>query len=191
MKRDLDRARRGIEEFLTALGHDPGREPELAGAGQRVAEAWANDLLAGETIDIAQELREGSTPTKAGEKVLVVLRDLSTVTVCPHHLMPAVGLVTVIYLPTERIAGLGTIARVVDGCARRLVMQEEIGARIAQALIEHLGARGALCKLSMLHTCLVARGERQHEARIETVAVAGSFGELGRDRELAIAELHR
>jgi GTP cyclohydrolase IA len=186
---DLDRARRGIEEFLRGLGHDPDREADLANTGMRVAEAWANDLLSGELIDPERVLREGSTCAKPGDKGAVALRNLSTVTVCPHHLLPAIGNATVIYLPTDRIAGLGTIARVVDAYARRLVLQEDIGQQVAAALVQHLGARGALCRLSMVHTCLVARGERKHDARIDTVALAGSLTLPGPDRELAMAEL--
>jgi GTP cyclohydrolase I len=186
---DLERARRGVEELLRGLGHDPDGEPALEGVGLRVAEAWARDLLAGETIDVERVLREGSVPAAPTEKGVVALRSLSTVTVCPHHLMPAVGEATVIYLPGDRIAGLGAIARVVDGFARRLVLQEEVGEQVARALVETLGARGALCRLSMLHTCLVARGERKHEARVDTVALAGSLTRPGGDRELAMAEL--
>jgi GTP cyclohydrolase IA len=188
-KLDLDRARKGIEEFLRGLGYDPDQEPELAHVGERVAEAWANDLLAGATVNIEKVLREGSSAISGGELGVVVLRNLSTVTVCPHHLLPAVGSATVIYVPGERIAGLGAIARVVDGFARRLVLQEVIGAHVAQALVDHLGARGALCKLSMIHTCLVARGERKHDAVIDTVALSGSLKHPGPDRDLAMAEL--
>ena len=81
------------------------------------------------------------------------------------------------------------IAQVRDGSARRLVLQEDIGERVAKALVEHLGARGALCRLSMMHTCLVARGERKHDAVVETLALAGSLAAPGPDRELALAEL--
>ncbi len=192
MKRnvDLERAKRGIEEFLRGLGHDPSTESELANVGDRVVEAWTHDLLAGELIDVPKVLIDGSTPAGTGEKGLVVLRNLSTVTVCPHHLMPAIGTATVLYIPGGRIAGLGAIARVVDGFARRLVLQEEIGDRVARALVEHLGARGALCKLSMTHTCLVARGERKHDAKVESLALAGSLTCPGPDRELAMAEAH-
>ncbi len=186
---DIDRARRGIEEFLRGLGHDPDREPDLAGVGERVAEAWANDLLAGELIDIERVLRESSTPARPGEQAVVALRNLSTVALCPHHLLPAIGSATVIYIPGERIAGLGAIARVVDGFARQLVLQEDIGERVAKALVDHLGARGALCKLSLIHTCLVARGERKHDAVVDTLALSGSLTRPGPDRELAMVEL--
>jgi GTP cyclohydrolase IA len=189
-KQDLDRARRGIDEFLRGLGFDPEAEPELARTSERVVGAWTQDLLSGENMDDASMLQNGSSPARPGEKGIVVLRNLSTVTVCPHHLMPAIGQATVMYIPDQRIAGLGAIARLVDGHARRLVLQEEIGDRVANALVDHLGARGALCRLSLVHSCLVARGERKHDARVDTVAIAGTLTRPGPDRELAMAELH-
>jgi GTP cyclohydrolase I len=188
-KQDLEQARKGIEEFLRGLGFDPDTEPELKRTSERVVAAWTQDLLSGEEMDDASMLHRGSSPARPGSKGIVVLRNLSTVTVCPHHLMPAIGRATVMYIPEERIVGLGAIARLVDGHARRLVLQEEIGDRVAQSLVNHLGARGALCRLSLIHTCLVARGERKHDASVDTVAFAGSLTLPGPDRELAMAEL--
>jgi GTP cyclohydrolase I len=192
MKRELDlgRARRGIEEFLRGLGYDPSEDPELTSTSARVVDAWTRDLLAGESIDAAAVLRDHSSPIESGDKGAVTLRNLSTVAVCPHHLMPAIGTATVIYIPGRRIAGLGAVARVVDAFARRLVLQETIGEQVARALVDHLGARGAVCRLSMVHTCLVARGERKHDARVDTIALCGTVCQPGPDRDLAMAELH-
>ena len=192
MKRDvdLDRAKRGIEEFLRGLGYDPSSDPELATTSARVVDAWTRDLLAGEAIDVASVLRDHSSPVGSGDKGVVALRNLATVAVCPHHLMPAIGSATVIYIPGRRIAGLGAIAKVVDAFARRLVLQEMIGEQVARALVDHLGARGAICRLSMVHSCLVARGERKHDARVDTVALCGTVAQPGPDRDLAMAELH-
>jgi GTP cyclohydrolase I len=49
---DREAAARAIEAFLRALGRDPEREPELAGTGERVATAFADELLAGYGVDI-------------------------------------------------------------------------------------------------------------------------------------------
>ena len=66
-------AARAIEAFLRALGRDPGREPELAGTGERVAKAWADELLAGYAVDV-DALLAGSV--LAGSSGLVVVRDI-------------------------------------------------------------------------------------------------------------------
>jgi GTP cyclohydrolase IA len=184
----LDRraAARAIEDFLRALGHDI--TGELVGTGQRVADAWADDLLEGESIDAAALLRDGSMPF-AGEAGLVIIRELAVTTSCPHHLLPAHGTGLVAYIPGDRVAGIGTVAHVVDALAHRLTLQERIGAEVSDLLVRELGARGALCRLVLTHTCLVARGERKTGAEVETLAVAGSFAESGADRDLAFAAL--
>jgi GTP cyclohydrolase IA len=184
---DREAAARAINDFLRALGHEP--EGELAGTGERVADAWADDLLEGQAIDAAALLREGSLAIDTADAGLVVLRDLAVTTMCPHHLLPAYGTALVAYLPGRHIAGLGTIARVVDVLSHRLTLQEQIGAEVAALLVHELSARGALCRLALTHSCLIARGERKHGAVIETLAVAGTFAQSSLDRDLAFAAL--
>jgi GTP cyclohydrolase IA len=186
---DRRAAARAIEDFLRALGHEP--EGELSGTGERVADAWADDLLEGESIDPAAVLREGAIDAKGVGSGLIVLRDLSVTTMCPHHLLPAIGGAQVAYLPGGRVAGLGTIARVVDVVARRLTLQEQIGAVVVDLLVRELGAVGALCQLALTHTCLVSRGERKVGAVVETIAFAGTFAEDGAARALALGVLGR
>ena len=186
---DRRAAARAIEDFLRALGHAP--EGELAGTGERVADAWADDLLEGESIDAAAVLREGSLGVVQSGMDLVTVRDVAVTTVCPHHLLPAFGMATIVYWPSGRVAGIGTLARVVDVVARRLTLQEQIGRTVVDLLCSELGARGAHCKLSLTHTCLVSRGERKTSAIVETLAFGGEFASDADGRALALAALGR
>ncbi|MFS8066531.1 MAG: GTP cyclohydrolase I, partial [Byssovorax sp.] len=90
---DRKAAARAIEDFLRALGHAP--EGELAGTGERVADAWADDLLDGASVDAGALLREGALDIDAKGTGLVLVRDLTVTTMCPHHLLPAHGTATV------------------------------------------------------------------------------------------------
>jgi GTP cyclohydrolase I len=184
---DRKAAARAIEDFLRALGHAP--EGELAGTGARVADAWADDLLEGEAIDAATVLRDGALDLDAAGSGLVLVRDLAVTTMCPHHLLPAHGTATVAYLPGARIAGIGTIAQVVDVLAHRLTLQERIGDDVVALLMHELGALGALCRLTLSHSCLTARGARKTGALVETIAVAGTFAVATPDRDLAFLAL--
>jgi len=184
---DRKAAARAIEDFLRALGHEP--VGDLEGTGERVADAWADDLLEGEAIDAAALLREGSLELGEGNQGIVVVRDLAVTTMCPHHLLPAHGTGLVAYFPEERVAGIGTLAHVVDVLSRRLTLQERIGAEVVSVIVNELGARGALCKLALTHTCLVARGERKSGAVVETISAAGSCAQPSPDRDLALAAL--
>ena len=172
---DVERAARAVTELLEALGAPVGTDPELEGTGRRVAEAFAQELLAGYGMDPAEILAESTAATTPG---LVLLRDLPVTTVCPHHLMPASGVAHVAYLPGSRVAGFGSIGRLVDCFSRRLALQEALGQNVVDALATHLGARGAGCVLDLSPTCLTARGGRRHGARAVTYAWSG---EMARD----------
>jgi GTP cyclohydrolase I len=184
---DRKAAARAIDDFLRALGHEP--VGELAGTGERVADAWADDLLEGEAIDATVVLREGSLAASAEGMGLVTMRDIAVNTMCPHHLLPAHGTALVAYLPDRRIVGIGTIAHVVDVLSRRLTLQEQIGESVTALLVHELGARGALCRLALTHSCLIARGERKTGTVVETLTVAGTFTQSGPDRDLAFTAL--
>jgi len=108
---------------------------------------------------------------------VVALRDISVATVCPHHLMPGLGRANVVYKPGARVLGLGAIARLVDACARRLALQETIAEDVVKALLEHAGARGAYCEVTLVHGCLSARGACQANARATSIARAGELSE--------------
>jgi GTP cyclohydrolase I len=185
---DKTEAAKAVHAFLRALGRDPDRDEELVDTPVRVAEAWAKDLVDGYDVDVAALLGSESSPAPASPG-LVAVRDLSVSTICPHHLLPGLGTGTILYLPGARITGLGTLARLLDAFAHRLSLQETITASVAGALVEHLGARGAACKLSLSHRCLTSRGERQEHAVVDTIAFAGSFEQPGPDRDLALAAL--
>jgi GTP cyclohydrolase I len=107
----------------------------------------------------------------------VILRDVAAATTCPHHLMPASGVVHLGYEPGERVIGLGALGRLVDCFTRRLALQEDLGQAIADALVTHLGARGAGAVVDLDPTCMTARGERRHGARCITTAFSGAWAE--------------
>jgi len=184
---DRKAVEQAIADFLRALGQEPSRE--LGQTPALVAQAWCEDLLSGYAMDPAQVLREDAVAVEPGQSSLVVLRGLSVATMCPHHLLPAHGEATIIYLPAGRVAGFGAIARALEAQTRRLTFQEHAGMAMASLLVDELRARGALCELRLAHSCLAARGARQAAAFVESVAFAGSFAEPGADRDAALAVL--
>jgi GTP cyclohydrolase IA len=53
-------------------------------------------------------------------------------------------------------------------------LQETIGAAVVRALLDHAGARGAYCRLELSHACLSARGARETQAKLVTIARGGA-----------------
>jgi GTP cyclohydrolase I len=169
---DLQAAARAIDAFLTALGHPPASDPELRDTGTLVARAFHEELLAGHRADPAEILRETLTATATD---LILVRNLPVTCICPHHLLPASGVLHIGYLPGARIVGFGALARLAQAFARRLILQETLCERIADALCEHLEARGAGCIAELSPQCLCARGERPAHATVVTAATSGEL----------------
>jgi GTP cyclohydrolase I len=156
-----------------------------------VTEAFEADLLRGHGVDVRELVRSGLCEAPPGVKSgPVAVTSISVATVCPHHLLPALGTASVVYLPGAALLGIGTITAVVDAFARRLTLQEALGQNVVQALVEHAGARGAYCELSLEHGCLRARGERQVSAVVHSSARAGEYQHRDALAEIALALGH-
>jgi GTP cyclohydrolase IA len=183
---DRDAAARAIDAFLRAVGAPVGSDPELEQTAERVAAAFADELLAGYDEDPAAILAD-TTDTRAPG--MVVVRDLPVATMCPHHLLPAQGVAHVGYVPDGRVVGLGALGRLLQCYARRLILQEDLGQSVADALVEHLGAKGGACMVDLSPTCLTIRGGRQHGARAVTTAFAGSLVSGAAEQQQFLASL--
>ena len=75
---------------------------------------------------------------------MVMVRDIPFASLCEHHLVPFIGKAHVAYIPGEdgRITGLSKLARLVDGYAKRLQVQERMTTQIADAIERALGPEG-------------------------------------------------
>ena len=159
---DRDALQRAVAAFLAALGADP-EAPHLKATPRRVADAWADELLAGEGADVASLLETFDAPASGADEAVVVA-GIHYVSVCPHHLLPYQGTAHVAYLPDRKVVGFSRIVRLVETLGARLVIQEDHAREIAEALVTHLGARGAGVVLEAKQMCMAVRGVRQHDA---------------------------
>lgn len=171
---DRPRIEKAIQEFLAALGQSP-EHPELRETPARVADAWMNELLTGYAEDPQSLIDLGSMPRHRAAGDVVVVREIPVATLCPHHLLPAIGHGVVAYKPGPRLLGVGTVVKLVNAYARRLTLQETVGQEVVDALQGPGAARGSFCKLILAHSCLTIRGAQAAEATVTTTAAAGEF----------------
>jgi len=172
---DRTAAANAIDAFLRAIGRDPAREPDLVGTGARVTDAYVDELCAGYGVDTRALLT--SSVIADASAGLVIVRDVSIATMCPHHLLPASGTATIAMQTRERLVGLGTLVSLVEAHARRLTLQERIGESVVADIEEVLAPEWVGCKIVLVHGCMVARGERAVGSRVETVALRGASGD--------------
>lgn len=167
-----DRIREAVRELLIAIGEDPDRS-ELKATPDKVADAYAS-FFRGIGQDPLSALGE-TFPAEHNEAV--ILKDIELVSICEHHLLPFTGVAHIAYLPSDRVAGLGRLANVVEILAARPQLQENLTAQVADAIEQGLDAKGVLVVIEARHQCVVSRGARQPEVNTITMASRGQFSE--------------
>jgi GTP cyclohydrolase IA len=168
-----------VRTLLRWAGEDPRREG-LLDTPQRVLEAY-RDWFSGYEIDPAAYLRR-TFEEVGGYDELVVLRDISFESHCEHHIAPIIGRVHVGYLPADKVVGISKLARVVDGYARRLQVQEKLTAQIADCISEVLKPRGVGVVVDAVHQCMTTRGVHKRGVSMVTSRMTGIFRSDARTR---------
>lgn len=179
---DRDRVTAAIREILLAIGEDPDRE-ELADTPFRVASAYA-EFFAGVGADASAHLEQTFPVPAPGVSTLtgqpsanepVLVRGIAFRSICEHHLLPFTGVAHVAYIPSDRIAGLGRIAQVIDTLATRPQLQERLTEQIADTIDRALAPSGVLVVLDARHDCIGTRGSRQVDSSVVTIASRGTL----------------
>jgi GTP cyclohydrolase I len=169
---DIERVRAAVAEILVAIGEDPDRDG-LVNTPNRVA-AMYEELFSGLADDPARHLE---VTFAAEHDEMVMVRDIPFASLCEHHLVPFLGKAHVAYIPAEdgRITGLSKLARLVDGYARRLQVQERMTTQIADAIASVLSPRGVLVVIEAEHLCMSMRGVKKPGTVTITSSVRGLF----------------
>ena len=177
-----------VRELLEAIGEDPTREG-LVETPRRVAEMYV-ELFEGIEADPGEHLR---VTFEAGHDEIVMVRDIPFTSLCEHHLVPFIGHAHVAYLPGAhgRITGLSKTARLVEGYARRLQVQERMTTQIVEAMERELTPRGSIVVLEAEHFCLSMRGGKKSGITTVTSAVRGVFRDDPAYRAEALQYIHQ
>ncbi len=161
-----------VRVLLRWAGEDPGREG-LVDTPARFGRAW-KEYCSGYGEDPAVHLQR-TFEEVAGYDEVVLLRDIPFHSHCEHHLAPIVGTASIAYLPTDRVVGISKLARVLQGFAHRLQIQERLTAQIANCIWDNLQPQGVAVVVKAQHGCMTGRGVRTHGVDMITSKVLGCF----------------
>ena len=187
MSVDQPRVEAAVREILGAIGEDPDRNG-LQETPSRVARMYA-EVFEGLGQDAHEPL---STTFDIAHQELVLVRDIRFHSMCEHHLLPFMGSAHVGYIPDGGVVtGLSKLARLVNVYARRPQVQERLTFQIADALMDELGAAGAIVVIEAEHMCMSMRGVRAEGARTVTSAVRGMLRESASTRAEAMTLINR
>jgi GTP cyclohydrolase I len=147
------------------------------------------ELFAGIHEDPAKHL---TVTFAADHDEMVMVRDIPFASLCEHHMVPFMGRAHVAYIPADdgRITGLSKLARLVDGYAKRLQVQERMTTQIADTIEEVLGPKGVLVVVEAEHLCMSMRGVKKPGTLTITSAVRGLFRTDSATRAEAMQFVH-
>ena len=169
---DTEKIRQGVRLLLEGIGEDLNREG-LKDTPDRVARMY-EELFAGYGDRAADHL---STTFTSKDSEMVVEKDITFYSTCEHHLLPFFGKVHIAYIPDGKVVGISKLARTVEVYARRLQIQEQMTAQIADALMKELHPKGAMVAVDAEHTCMTMRGIRKPGTRTLTYCSRGAFAQ--------------
>ena len=169
---DQDKVREAVHLLLEGIGEDPTREG-LVETPDRVARMYS-ELCDGMDRSASEHLSK--TFAVSGDD-LVIERDITFYSLCEHHMLPFYGKAAIGYIPNGRVAGLSKLARTVEVFARRLQLQEQLTAQVADALMAELDCKGAIVYMEAEHMCMTMRGVQKPGTKTATLARRGAFVE--------------
>ena len=169
---DRNKVEQAVRLLLEGMGEDPSREG-LIDTPERVARMY-EELYSGMDEHPGMYLEK---TFRAENNDLIVEKDITFYSVCEHHLLPFYGKVHVAYVPDKKVAGLSKLARTVEVFSRRLQIQEQLTAQIADALMDGLVPRGVMVMMEAEHMCMTMRGVQKPGSKTVTTIVRGVFAE--------------
>jgi len=175
-----DEVAEAIRTLIRWSGDDPEREG-LLDTPKRVARAW-KEYCAGYGDDPGKHLAR-TFEEAGGYDDVVLLKDIPFQSHCEHHMAPIIGKASIAYLPKDRVVGISKLARVLQGFARRLQVQERLTAEVADCIWEKLQPAGVAVVIEASHACMTARGVRTPGVGMVTSRMLGVFREDERSRQ--------
>ena len=144
---------------------------------KRVARAYA-EIFEGvkDTKNQIKEVLDSKFPS-AGYDQLIIGKDITTFSMCPHHFLPVKYEVHVGYIPSPEegfVLGISKLGRLVEILSKRPVLQETLTQDIGKYL-ELVKPQGVMVYVRGQHMCMQMRGVQQTDGTIITSYISGAF----------------
>lgn len=169
-KMDKEKIEQAIRLLLEGLGED-GARPGLVDTPARVARMY-EEICGGMRENAAEHLAKRFSIEESG---IVLEKDITFYSLCEHHLMPFFGRAHIAYIPDREVVGISKLARTVEVFARRLQLQEQLTAQIADAIMTELKPKGVMVQLEAEHLCMTMRGVKKPGSKTVTTICRGAF----------------
>lgn len=167
---DQDKIKEAVKLLLEGIGEDVNREG-LVDTPERIARMYA-EIMSGMDEKPEEHLSKVFT---VENNEMVLEKDIVFYSMCEHHMLPFYGKVHVAYIPNGKVVGLSKLARTVEVYAKRLQLQEQMTAQIADAIMDCLSPQGVMVVAEAEHMCMTMRGVKKPGSKTVSIATRGVF----------------
>lgn len=172
VEKNYDEALESVKKLLRYVEGDSSEREGLLETPKRVL-AMYQKIFEGYQIDPREYLAKKFQAENYQQ--MIVVRDIPFYSHCEHHVVPFAGKCHIGYIPNSKVVGLSKLARVVEGYARRLQIQERLTAQICNCINDVLKPKGVIVVMKAEHMCMTMRGVEKPGSLTVTSDVKGVF----------------
>lgn len=165
--------------IMETLGLDL-RNDSLMETPKRVARMYVKEIFSGLNPKTFPKMT--TIQNELGYDQMVLVRNISALTVCEHHFVTINGWATVAYIPNEKVIGLSKLNRIVRFFSQRPQVQERLTKQIADCMQEVLGTTDVAVFIDAKHYCVIQRGIEDAQSSTITCDLRGAFKEDSKTR---------
>lgn len=169
----IDEAAKAFEGVLDALLIDRATDPNSMGTARRLAKMYYTEIMGGR-YEVAPDAT--SFPNDSEDKydgLLVVRAELTSM--CSHHHQPVRGIAYVGIIAGEELIGLSKYTRIVQWCASRGTLQEELCNNISREISKATKSASVAVFIQATHGCCENRGIKAQCSVTQTTVMTGLF----------------
>lgn len=173
----VEEVKKHIEAIMDILGIEKTQSTE--NTPLRVAKMYCNELFKNRNGANMEELNSHMKVfPNEGVTTPITVSDIEFSSVCEHHWLPFMGIVSVSYVPDKTIVGLSKIPRVVKYFSQRPQLQERLTKDIGEYLVNLLQPKSLIVGIKSTHTCVMCRGAESSCSTTTTYEYGGERSEV-------------
>ena len=175
---DLKQLKLELEEkfnsVLDTLIIDRENDPNSHETGHRLAKMYVDEIMSGRYEKAPKVTSFPNADVETRYRGLLNSRTEFR-SLCSHHHQPVKGICFIGLLPSTKVIGLSKYVRIVQWCARRGTLQEELTKQIADMIMKHTGSEDVGVHIIAKHGCMENRGVMAHSSSTQTTVLHGQF----------------
>ncbi len=162
-----------FNDVLESLVIDIKNDPNSMDTGRRLAKMYINEIMAGRYNKRPNTTAFPNTGESGYHGMITARAEFTSL--CSHHHQPVKGVAYIGVIPTEKVIGLSKYTRIVQWCARRGTLQEELTNDICKEIMKATESEHVAVYTQATHGCMENRGVESHSSLTQTTVVKGLF----------------